>query len=104
MLLGNGDGSSAAPATFSAAGDSPNAVALADFNGDGNLDVAVATNGFSSHAVGILLGNGNGTFGPETTVAAAGFPTFMAVGDFNDDNASNLAVAGDSPRGPSASS
>src|SRR5262249_24762164 len=43
VLLGNGDGTFAAPVFYSTAmlGTSPNWVAIADFNGDGNPDVAV---------------------------------------------------------------
>jgi hypothetical protein len=58
VLLGNGDG------TFqNAVNDQTDggglSVALGDFNGDGNLDIAVGT---EFGKVSILLGNGNGTF------------------------------------------
>lgn len=41
-----------------AAGDDPVSVAVADFNGDGILDLAVVSDGDLS----ILLGKGDGTF------------------------------------------
>ena len=44
------------------AGFRPRFIAIADFNGDGKNDLAVA-NAFSND-VSILLGNGNGTFAP----------------------------------------
>ncbi len=44
-------------------------VAVGDFNGDGQADVAEASYGAS---VGVLLGNGDGTFGPAVPVGAAG--------------------------------
>ena len=43
-------------------GTLPFANATADFNGDGNLDLAVAN--YNSGNVSVLLGNGNGTFQP----------------------------------------
>ena len=65
-------------------------VTLADFNGDGKLDMAVSGN----NIVAILLGNGDGTFtqapGSPITVSS---PAFMAVGDFNGDGDLDLAVA-----------
>jgi hypothetical protein len=53
------------------AGAAPASVAIADFNGDGNADLAVANH--NSNNVSILLGNGSGSFSP-----AAGSP--IAVG------------------------
>jgi len=41
-------------------GTSPAGVVVADFNGDGKLDIAVANSGSAN--VSILLGNGDGTF------------------------------------------
>jgi hypothetical protein len=43
-----------------ATGIYPKSVTLGDVNGDGKPDLAVAN--FSSNTVGVLLGNGNGTF------------------------------------------
>src|SRR5207249_3207890 len=43
--------------------------------------------------VSILLGNGDGTFRPATTVAAGGSPASVAIGDFNRDGIPDLAVA-----------
>jgi hypothetical protein len=64
ILLGNGDGTFR-PAVNYAAGTSPTSLVAADFNHDGNLDLAVA-NSLSDY-VSILLGNGDGTFraGPQ---------------------------------------
>ncbi len=45
------------------------------------------------HGVSLLLGNGNGTFKPAQTIVATGNPTFVAVGDFNNDGRLDLAVA-----------
>jgi hypothetical protein len=69
ILLGNGDGTFQAPVNYGV-GVSPFSVATGDFNGDGELDLAVANEG--SDTVSILLGNGDGTFqtAKEYTVGA----------------------------------
>jgi len=74
-----------------AAGVQPWSVAVADFNGDGNLDLAIADN--SGGTVAVLLGNGNGTFGTPTvyTVSGAAFVAIIAA-DFNGDGKLDLAV------------
>ena len=59
VLLGNGNGTFQAQATF-AAGSFPYSVAVGDVNGDGRPDLLVA-NG-NSNNVSVLLGNGNGNF------------------------------------------
>ena len=57
LLLGNGDGTFKAPINLSVTG---NLVATADFNGDGNPDLLVAST--SSTVLNILLGNGQDLF------------------------------------------
>jgi Bacterial Ig-like domain (group 3)/FG-GAP-like repeat/Abnormal spindle-like microcephaly-assoc'd, ASPM-SPD-2-Hydin len=72
-------------------GTTPQGVAVADFNGDGKLDMAVANNGGGT--VSILLGNGNGTFTTASTPSAGSGANWVAVGDFNRDGNVDLAVA-----------
>ena len=54
VLLGTGDGSFTAVQTI-AAGDTPASIAIADFNGDGRPDLAVAN--FRSNNVSVLINN-----------------------------------------------
>jgi len=70
----------------------PSSVAMADFDHDGNLDVAVALCGLGS--VEVLFGNGAGGFTSGTSSSSFGSgPTSLAVGDFNGDSHADLAVA-----------
>jgi hypothetical protein len=92
VLLGKGDGTFR-PAVNYLAGVSPVSVVAADFNHDGNLDLAVANS--LSNYVSILLGNGDGTFragpqNPPISTAAA----FVTVGDFNGDGRPDLVTLG----------
>src|SRR5439155_463214 len=66
VLLGNGDGTFQAARTFPV-GNRLEFVAVGDFNGDGKLDVAVAS--YNTNTVGVLLGNGDGTFPTPPTAA-----------------------------------
>jgi len=85
------------PAVTYAVGTAPAAVAFADFNGDGNTDLAVANSG--NAAVGddgnvcILLGNGDGTFQSPNSLSAGKNPSSIVVGDFNRDARSDVVVA-----------
>ncbi len=66
-------------------------VATADCNHDGIPDLLVANNGASS--VSVLLGNGDGSFQENQSLAVGTNPVTVAVGDFNGDNNLDLAVA-----------
>lgn len=91
VSLGNGDGTFT-PANGSpiSLGKNPYALVVADFDGDGKLDVAVTDS--SVNDVYILLGNGDGTFvSPSTIVGKA--PDAIVAGDFNNDGKLDLAVA-----------
>jgi hypothetical protein len=75
VLLNKGKGTFGTAALISSvAALSPhlNALAIADFNGDGRLDIAAASYypGSYSNSVYILLGDGDGTFQAPITVAA----------------------------------
>lgn len=84
VALGNGDGTFQAPTRYAVVSTFPGQPVVADFNGDGNLDVAVPDSGASDMV--LLLGNGDGTFHTGATVPTGSFPGYSAVGgDFNND-------------------
>jgi CSLREA domain-containing protein len=90
ILLGDGAGGFSAPAVFNV-GTTPLSVAVGDFNGDGNEDLAVAN--ANSNNVSVLLGNGGGGFGAATNFAVGLAPIALAVGDFDGDGKPDLATA-----------
>src|SRR5271170_7073722 len=69
--------------------EAPYQIIAADFNGDGNLDLAEAE--FQPGVVGVLLGKGNGTFHSARYFSAPG-AVALAAGDFNGDGHQDLAV------------
>jgi hypothetical protein len=69
----------------------PNAVAVADVDGDGRLDV-VAT-GAQANDVTVLPGNGDGSLGAPRTYPTATMPAGLATGDFNGDGIGDVAIA-----------
>jgi len=96
VLLSNGDGTFAA-ATGSpiSVGMEPSAIVTADFNADGNQDFAVTN--FTDSTVSLFNGNGMGGFtqattSPITLPTASQNPVAMALGDFNADGTSDLAI------------
>jgi hypothetical protein len=67
-------------------------IVAADFNGDGNLDIAVTYLGTTT-GVAVLFGRGNGTFhAPE--VLSGTDPNWIAVGDLNRDGRPDVVVNG----------
>ncbi len=97
IYLGNGDGTFQAGATYPVGGSGvPGSIVVADYNGDGKLDLAVA-NGYSSNGVSILLGNGDGTFQSAVQYATGLSPQSIATADFNGDGKLDLVVANADP-------
>lgn len=88
ILLGNPDGTFQ-PKVDYAVNPGADAIATGDFNGDGNLDLAVAA---YDGTVSILLGNGDGTFKPQVQYSCFVTCTSVVVGDFNRDGKLDLAL------------
>jgi len=102
VMLGNGDGTFQPVVTYGSGGYWTNSVTVVDVNGDGRLDALVAnfcadiSCGYGSlgdGTVGVLLGNGDGTFKPVITYNSGGYDAgSVAVADLNGDGKPDLAV------------
>ena len=98
VLLGRGEGLFRPPLSYSVSGlygSYPVSLAVADLNGDGKPDLAVATTG----GVGVLFGNGDGTFQTAVVYYSGGgaswflYPSAVAVADLNNDGKLDLVAA-----------
>ncbi|MGD0272343.1 MAG: FG-GAP-like repeat-containing protein [Gaiellaceae bacterium] len=90
VLLGAGNGAfAAASGSPITVGVHPQSLAVGDFNGDGEPDLAVANGG--ANGVSVLTGVGDGTFTVTSISVTAGV---IAVGDFNGDRKQDLAIGG----------
>ncbi len=96
VLLGNGDGTFRAPIDNNSLPTYIPAVAVGDFNGDGNLDAAALAPNTGFTAVGVLLGNGDGSFRYAASYPIAEGSSSVATADFRGDGKLDLAVAGGS--------
>ncbi len=72
-------------------GTNPLFIAVADFNLDGKLDLAVANRG--SNTISVLQGLGNGIFLPQQFFTVGSGPAWIGVADLNSDGKPDLLVA-----------
>ena len=94
ILFGYGNSTFTKQITYSTdTGSAPRMVAVADFNNDHRLDIAVAN--FGTNNIGIFLGNGNGSFQTQTIFPTmSSRPLCIIIDDFNNDNNPDIAFAG----------
>lgn len=88
VLLGNGDGTFQAAKSYNSGGQYSSGIALSDVNGDGKLDALIsnycAGDCVQSGNVGVLFGNGDGTFQAAKTYASDNVNS-IAIADMNQD-------------------
>ena len=94
ILLGYGNGSFASPKMYANInGSHPWRAAIADFNNDTRLDIAIAV--WGRNQMGVILGNGDGTFGEPLLyfVGLGARPTSITTGDFNNDDHADVVTS-----------
>jgi hypothetical protein len=100
IFINKGDGTFQ-PAVGYVTGEYPRAVAVADMNGDGVVDLVVSNVGFKQPpspfqpipgSVGVLLGNGGGTFQAPILYTPFTYPGWLAIADFDHDGRPDMAV------------
>ncbi len=105
VLLGNGDGTFQPAQSYKSGGGQADSVFLTDLNGDGKLDIVVANwcktgedcqeppFGTATGNVGVLLGNGDGTFQSAVNYDSGGtIAVSVIAADVNRDGKADLIV------------
>jgi hypothetical protein len=96
VLLGNGDGTFQSQLVYPVGVD-PFILTVADFNADGNLDIAVANGNCNSYpcppgSASVLLGNGDGTFQPHVDYLVGLYPFGVAAAGLSGEGGADLVV------------
>ncbi|HXU11736.1 MAG TPA: VCBS repeat-containing protein [Candidatus Binatia bacterium] len=100
VALGNGNGTFGAETRYPV-GDGAFTMTIADLDNDGNRDIVAALFNWHTYppdvypdgSLSILLGQGDGTFGPPTVYESGQNPLAMAVADFDENGAPDVVLA-----------
>jgi len=92
VLIGEGHGKFHPVVAYGSGGQNASALTLGDVNRDGRIDILVA-NRTPSNTVGVLLGNGDGTFQPAVPTSVLPSVGQLAVTDFNRDGKLDVVVS-----------
>lgn len=98
VMLGTSSGGFGPPVAYAISNDfGTTAIAAADINGDGNLDLVVATTPAAAEPttgkISVLLGKGDGSFQSERTALSGPYVAGLAVADLNHDGKLDLAFS-----------
>ena len=91
VLIADGSGGFLPPVGYPVGGSTPVWAAVADFNRDHKLDLAISVT--TTNSVAILLGNGDGTFRPAVNYDVENAPQGITVGDVNGDGIPDVIAA-----------
>ena len=80
-------------ATNYTVGANPIGIAAADFDNDGDIDLAVANNRAPGGSISILVNKGSGVFAPAINFPAGQTPYKITVAKINNDNLLDIVVA-----------
>jgi hypothetical protein len=100
VLHNKGNGTFAPRVTYKVgtrpAGARPSAIATADLDGDGKLEIIVTNlheQGFETSSMSVLVNQGNGTFAPAVEYVVGNYPFAMTAANLDGDGKPDLVVS-----------